>query len=54
MCAIVRVKDIEMAEIICKEWNHYKFKETQLMKAHIHPYSYTKRDNLENSHHLLF
>lgn len=54
MCAIVRVKDIEMAETICKEWNNFKFKENQVMKVHIHPLSYTKRDNLETSHHQIF
>ena len=49
-CCVARVKDIENAEKLCRAWNNFN----NTMKVHIHPYSYTMRENPEQSSHLIF
>lgn len=49
----MRLKDIETAEKFCKRWHNFAFTESKRLKAHIHPISNPKRENIENSHHII-
>lgn len=65
-CAILRVEDIEQAEVFCKKWylinfNHlfscrhdFSFTERKKLKAHVHPLSAPKRLDPWHSHHIIF
>lgn len=46
LCALIKVRHIEVAEKICMKWNRFSFggASGQILKVHIHPLSYIKRE----------
>lgn len=54
VCAVLKVPDIEDAELICHTWNNFKHGDNQKLKANVHSFSYRKRPRNKPSRHPLF
>jgi len=53
-CTVVQVEDIEDAERVALYWNGFKFSQSHVMNATVHPFSYRKRPVTKMSRHALF
>jgi hypothetical protein len=54
LCAVVRVRDIEDAEQVCRRLNNQTITDKQFLRAHVHPESNFDRPNKETSANTMF